>query len=199
MRWFKRPDFDVEKSLKVKFLGESGVDFGGPRRECLQKVVTGLAQSGIFQGEVGYLLPSPNIAKLADKSVYNAGRMVSTVICHSGPAPRMFHHFLVDYICGKAVPKAGDIPQSDIRAVVMKVNLWHVIISLAKLWGIEEFNFGKNSHNTKVVSQNWYNIYYVYQGNFLALSKSKSSPSVEQGEKCDQVINSINHMLCVRE
>ena len=91
MRWFKRPDFDVEKNLKVKFLGELGADFGGPRRECLQKIITDLTQSGIFQGKVGYLFPSPNIAKLVDKSVYNAGRMISSVICHGGPAPRMFH------------------------------------------------------------------------------------------------------------
>ena len=137
MRWFKRPDFDVEKNLKVKFLGELGADFGGPRRECLQKIITGLTQSGIFQGKVGYLFPSPNIAKLVDKSVYNAGRMISSVICHGGPAPRMFHHLLVDYICGKAVPKAGDIPHSDIREVVMKVNLCQTIC-LLKLWGIEE-------------------------------------------------------------
>ena len=121
MRWFKRPDFDVEKHLKVKFVNEEGSDYGGPRRDCLQKIVTGLTQCGIFQGEIGYLLPSPNLVKLADKSVYNAGRMVSSVICHGGPAPRMFHHLLADYICGKAVPKAGDIPQSDIRAVIVKV------------------------------------------------------------------------------
>ena len=123
MRWFKQPDFYVEKNVKVKFLGKLGADFGGPCRECLQKILTGLAQSGIFQGKAGYLLPSPIITKLADKSVYNAGRMVSFVICHGGPAPRMFHHILVDYICGKAVPKAEDIPQSDIRTVVMKVNM----------------------------------------------------------------------------
>ena len=67
--------------------------------------------------------PITNLVKLADKSVYNAGRMVSSVICHGGPAPRMFHHLFADYICGKAVPKAGDIPQSDIRAVIIKVNL----------------------------------------------------------------------------
>ena len=63
MRWFKRPDFDVEKTLKVKFVNEEGSDFRGPRRECLQKIVTGLTQCGIFQGEAGYLLPSPNLAK----------------------------------------------------------------------------------------------------------------------------------------
>ena len=122
MRWFKRPDFDVEKTLKVKFVNEEGSDFGGPRRECLQKIVTGLTQCGIFQGEAGYLLPSPNLAKLTDRSVYNAGRMVSSVVCHGGPAPCLFHHLIVDYICGKAAPVAGDIPQLDIRAVVIKVN-----------------------------------------------------------------------------
>jgi hypothetical protein len=60
MRWFKRPDFDVEKNLKVKFqiVNEEGSDYGGPRRDCLQKIVTGLIQCGIFQGEIGYLLPS---------------------------------------------------------------------------------------------------------------------------------------------
>ena len=113
----------MDKNVKVKFLGKLGADFGGPRRECLQKIIAGLTQSGIFQGEIGYLLPSPIIPKLADKSVYNSGRMLSFVICHGGPAPRIFHDLLVDYICGKAVPKAEDIPQSDIRVVVMKMNM----------------------------------------------------------------------------
>lgn len=113
----------MEKNLKVKFVGEEGSDFGGPRRECLQKIVTGLTQCGIFQGEVGYLLPFPNLVKLIDKSVYNAGRMVSCVICHGGPAPRIFHHLLVDYICGKAIPAVNDIPNADVKAFVNEVAL----------------------------------------------------------------------------
>lgn len=75
MRWFKRPDFDVEKSLKVKFLDELrllSADFGG--------------QSS--------LLPSPDVAKLANKSVYNAGRLISSVIAMVNLLHACFTNFL---------------------------------------------------------------------------------------------------------
>jgi hypothetical protein len=96
MKWYQRPDFDVSKAIKVNFPGEMMMDLGGPRRDFFEKLIGGLANSGLFEGEEGHLLPSSILKNLLDKSVFQAGRMVASCICQGGPAPRLFHPLIVD-------------------------------------------------------------------------------------------------------
>jgi hypothetical protein len=122
MKWYQRPDFDVSKVIKVNFPGEMMMDLGGPRRDFFEKLIGGLANSGLFEGEEGHLLPSPILSNLLDKSVFQAGRMVASCICQGGPAPRLFHPFIEELISGKDIqPKLDDIPRRDVKTMLKKV------------------------------------------------------------------------------
>lgn len=123
MRWFKRADFAQDMPLQVRFIGEMAGDWGGPRRECFQLLLKELTRSPVFNGEPGFLLPSPSLSYLVDGTVYQAGRMVAAILLQGGPAPSVFSPLVIDYIVGKAKPKVEDVPLVTVRKVLQEVSV----------------------------------------------------------------------------
>ena len=65
--------------LKVSFIGEGGVDDGGPRREffCIVMKVA-FSDSGLFSGWPENIVPLHSIEAVADNRFYVIGKMIST-------------------------------------------------------------------------------------------------------------------------
>ena len=51
MRCFGKDTFDEKNPLNVRFVGERGIDTGGPSREFMTMVMRAIQESVIFRGE----------------------------------------------------------------------------------------------------------------------------------------------------
>ena len=64
VRQFSKDTFNVTKILKVRFVGESAVDDGGPRREFFQLLNAIASKSGLFSGFPDHVVPLHNVDAL---------------------------------------------------------------------------------------------------------------------------------------
>ena len=90
MRAFKRHQITGKAPLKVRFVGECGVDDGGPRRDFLTRVLQKLLDGPLVCGKAGHLLPAKNPKDLIEEKYYFLGMMVALSILQEGPCPSVF-------------------------------------------------------------------------------------------------------------
>jgi len=75
---FSASTFNVAPGIRVKFIGESGVDGGGPRREFYRLLVEAVCStSGLLEGSDGNKIPLHNCTALKAKKFFLLGVMVS--------------------------------------------------------------------------------------------------------------------------
>ncbi|XP_058877958.1 uncharacterized protein LOC131736813 [Acipenser ruthenus] len=101
LRWMNRADYGWDKHLNVSFVGEQGLDSGGPRRNLMELTVRGLINwGGLWCGKEGHLIPAPDFLTLQNRSHCMAGRIVGTVLVQSSLQLNIFAESLINTIAG---------------------------------------------------------------------------------------------------
>ena len=114
---------NVNKPIKVSFVGESAVDEGGPLREYLSILIASIASNNnLFQGDAQRRLPRPNLAELEKKSYYYVGMCIAMTFVHGGPNPAFFSSSTAKYlVSGKISSSLDDVPDEDLKHKLYKV------------------------------------------------------------------------------
>lgn len=98
-RQFSKHSFNVEKLIRVVFIGEPAVDDGGPRREYFRLLMRDVfTKSGLFSGYPEHVVPLHNVEALAENKFYLIGKMIATSIVQGGEAPTCFAKAVADFI-----------------------------------------------------------------------------------------------------
>ena len=132
LRLFRR--IDASKTLRVTFLGEAGVDDGGPRREYLRLRLLMSAinnQGHLLTGPPSSKVPLHNTLALSNGCFYKIGVFIVLSLSQGGPGPTFFSSCVVDYLFGgTAAVKAciDDIPDKEVCEKLHKV----IFLSLIK-------------------------------------------------------------------
>ncbi|KAK6479871.1 hypothetical protein HHUSO_G19013 [Huso huso] len=100
LRWMNRADYGWDKHLNVSFVGEQGLDSGGPRRNLMELTVRGLINWGGLWCGKGHLIPAPDFLTLQNRSHCMAGRIVGTVLVQSSLQLNIFAESLINTIAG---------------------------------------------------------------------------------------------------
>ena len=94
-----RSGLDVNKHIKVSFVGNIAVDEGGPRREFFKLLTESIASNNsLFQGELHRRVPRPNLSELNKKSFYYVGCCIALTLLHGGPNPSFFAPSVAKYL-----------------------------------------------------------------------------------------------------
>ena len=121
----KRIPWKATKYIKVTFVGEPGVDDGGPRREFFRLLLESIGRNNMyFQGAVRRRIPSCNALALHDQIFFCIGQIFGLSLLHDGPFVRWLAPVAVKYILGMDVSdglSVEDIPDKEIAANVEKV------------------------------------------------------------------------------
>ena len=67
MRAFKQHRITWKSLFKVRFVGQCGVDDGGPRRDFLTRVLQKLLDGPLVCGKAGHLLPAKSPKDLIEE------------------------------------------------------------------------------------------------------------------------------------
>ena len=87
MRTIRR--IKLQKRLRVTFLGEAGVDDGGPGREYLRLLMAAMSnQAHLLSGPPMCKVPQHNSLALLKGDFYNIGILI--VLTQGGPGPILF-------------------------------------------------------------------------------------------------------------
>ena len=88
LRRFKS-GLNVKKYIKVTFVGEPAVDYGGPLREFFHILISEISQNNyLFCGDATSRVPMHNMTELTKRTYYFVGVMVAMSLVHGGPAPK---------------------------------------------------------------------------------------------------------------
>lgn len=91
LRAFSKPSFNPSKMLKVRFVGDSAKDEGGPRREFSQRLMKAAFQSRVmFTGWPSHTIPVHNMSSVSSNHFFIVGAMIATSIIQGGEAPTCF-------------------------------------------------------------------------------------------------------------
>ena len=118
--------FDNTSNLRIIFLGEPGIDAGGPCREFFQLVVKEVvSNNSLFLGPEYSHSPSHNITELKKGTFRLVGEMLALSIIHRGPGPQCLSRPVVDYLTygiHKVHGTVDDIQDPEMREKVRKVH-----------------------------------------------------------------------------
>lgn len=118
---------DLQKRLRVTFLGEAGVDDGGPRREYLRLLMSAMSRQGhLLSGSPSRRVPVHNTLALSKGEFYKMGVFIVMSLMQGGPGPTFFAPSVVDYLFGGTEAVKGcidDIPDIEICEKLHKVNI----------------------------------------------------------------------------
>ena len=82
----RRIPWDKSKHLKVIFIGEPGVDDGGPKREYFRLLLQEIAHSNMyFRGPIEKRLPAHNVLAIQDNVYFHIGQIIAMSLVHGGP------------------------------------------------------------------------------------------------------------------
>ena len=98
---------DFQNRISVHFIGEEGIDEGGPTRELFTEIFT---QTGLID-EVGTF--KRDQMKLDNREYYMLGKIVAYAILHGHPGPRFLSKTTLDYILELKEPSPDDIYKED--------------------------------------------------------------------------------------
>ena len=125
LRQFRKTSFNVEKLLKVCFIGEEAVDAGGPRREFFHLLVQEIfTKSGLFGGFPDHVVVFHDAVAIANNTYYIMGKMIATCVIQGGEAPACFANAVADYLVYGEVKSPvclDDIPMVEIRSLLQQV------------------------------------------------------------------------------
>ncbi len=125
LRVFVKPKCDVSKVLRIRFIGESAHDDGGPRREFFRYLIPAIAQSSLFSGWPNPVIPNHLPSAVAANHFFAVGKMLSTCIIQGGQAPLCFVPAVAEYLvkgCVSTKYCLNDIPDYEARQFLEKVS-----------------------------------------------------------------------------
>lgn len=117
-----RHGFNPSKQLRVKFVGESGIDAGGLMREFFTLVLQGATE--LLHGPPNKRVFRHNVEALDANKYYLFGKMVAMSLCHGGPLPTFFAPPVLRYLLyGPSQVEAciDDMPDEDVKEKMHKV------------------------------------------------------------------------------
>lgn len=112
-RAFSSSTFTCSRGIRVKFIGEMGVDGGGPRREFYRLLVQAICTtSGLLEGSDGNKIPSHNWAALKARKFVLLGLMAGMSMVDGGPGLPDFAASVFHYIATNSIVAGGveDVP-----------------------------------------------------------------------------------------
>eukprot|EP00794_Sanderia_malayensis_P006413 gene6413-7144_t len=99
IRAISRENFTFFKPLAVTFSGGGAVDTGGPKREYLRLLMSGIGKSSVFDG----VWLSHNLELLHTKQYEIAGKLIAWSILQGGPGPRCIKPEIFNLLVGNKV------------------------------------------------------------------------------------------------
>ncbi|XP_065906067.1 G2/M phase-specific E3 ubiquitin-protein ligase-like [Dysidea avara] len=94
----RKKKFDVNKRMKVTFVGESGVDLGGPKREFFRLFIKELSQSGFMLGGKNKFFSS-NVQAIQKKDFMRIGWYAGISVVQGGPGFPLLSDSVYQYLC----------------------------------------------------------------------------------------------------
>ena len=121
----KRSPWNPSQHLKVTFIGEPGVDDGGPTREFFRLLLTDIGrQEMLFEGPDGKRLPRHNSLVTSDKLFFYIGQIMALSMLNFGPCVQWLAPTIVHYMLGDDSSYfLDDIPDKDVLDKVMRVRI----------------------------------------------------------------------------
>ncbi|KAK3090577.1 hypothetical protein FSP39_012823 [Pinctada imbricata] len=122
-----RPAFKLNAKIYIKFSGEIGQDYGGPRREFFRLAMKELAMSTMFEGKSGSRIFSHNIKLLEENKYCIAGRLVALSFAQEGPGPHFFNGTLYDLMTetkqeqGASIEKIQDVLPFNVQEILKQL------------------------------------------------------------------------------
>lgn len=114
----------MSRGIRVHFIGESGVDVGGPRREFYRLLVTtACTMAGMLEGSDGRKVPMHNCAAIKTGKFKLLGMMAGMSMVDGGPGLPVFPESVFHYIA-KGIPRVGEV--EDVPDPVVRKNLSQV-------------------------------------------------------------------------
>ena len=115
--------WNPSQHLKVTFIGEPGVDDGGPTREFFRLLLTDIGrQEMLFEGPDGKCLPRHNSLATSDKLFFYIGQIMALSMLNFGPCVQWLAPTIVHYMLGdNSSYFLDDIPDKDVLDKVMRV------------------------------------------------------------------------------
>ena len=99
LKTLKRVPWDPSKHLKVVFIGEPGIDDGGPRREYFRLLLDEIAQNNsYFHGLAHRRVPLHNVISLQNNIFFYFGQIIALSVIHDGPFLQCLAPTVVYYI-----------------------------------------------------------------------------------------------------
>ena len=93
-----RCGIDFSKYLRVRFVGEPGIDTGGPMREFLHLLVSAIASGSLFVGEDTRKVPVHSVVELEKRIFFPHWLHVCCIPFCRGPSPNFLAPPIADYI-----------------------------------------------------------------------------------------------------
>ena len=126
---FKNPKFNARFRPKVKFLGEVGIDAGGPSREYGTSLRRALfsTEANLFEGQEKNKLPIFNINGIQSNLYYLAGKMAAYLIIHLDIDLPVFSEAFYKYLVTDDIEKASeacsadDVPDFELKSWINQV------------------------------------------------------------------------------
>ncbi len=116
-KWFQQKGFKTNQTISVRFMGETGIDVGGPKREFMLLLAKCVAELPVFVGEDGRKTLTHEYTPMIMDNIYIAGRMIATILCHEGPPLNIFSRTLIRRIGGDSSGVDWeDIPDDQVKS-----------------------------------------------------------------------------------
>ena len=125
LKALKRTLWAAAKHLKVVFLGEPGIDDGGPRREFFRLLLAEIGRNNmLFKGPHERRVPAHNVLAMQDELFFHVGQIMAMSMVHDGPCVHWLAPPVVCYLLEcDATGCVDDIPDDDIVAKVKAVRV----------------------------------------------------------------------------
>ena len=81
------------QQLRIKYVGESGIDTGALRKEFLEIIISDLKQTVFKEGK-----PMDSMMYVHDGTFHAAGQLAAVSLCQGGPAPTFFQRSVFDML-----------------------------------------------------------------------------------------------------
>ncbi|WAR27490.1 G2E3-like protein, partial [Mya arenaria] len=120
-RAITRKSFNPNRQLYVKFSGEMGDDYGGPRREFFRLSLKELMNSSIFNGQEGQKYLSHDVTSLDEGKYRLAGRLVALSLAQDGPGLHSLSTTLYDLMTDLDPDMSSASVPEDIQHMITQI------------------------------------------------------------------------------
>lgn len=128
---FKNPKFDIKSGLRVKFIGEPGIDAVGLRTEFCSLLSKAMfsSQAALFEGHSDRCVPLYNLSAIQSNLLGLVGKVMSYIIVHFDVSTPCLSPCVYTYLAIGDLEKAAslctidDIPDIEIKGLILEVNI----------------------------------------------------------------------------